>query len=152
MGDGSEDSDEDDPLLQLPTVHANPEEMAQERADHFFNLPRGGQEIQDEIDRSAPGQAAPDMVRAWIATQPNAGDRRDQEKDPRRARDQGHGRREASRAPMQSQGRDGREQGDASRQAKPAVPQFVPVNDEIMTEASQAPCRTTFHRRNTTGK
>ena len=40
---------------------------------------------------------------------------------------------------MQSQGRDGREQGDASRQAKPAVPQFVPVNDEIMTEASQAP-------------
>merc|ERR1711911_199047 len=101
--------------------------------------PRGGQEIQDEIDRSAPEQAAPDMVRAWIATQPNAGDRRDQEKDPRRARDQGHGRREASRAPMQGQGRDGQEQGDASRQAKPAVPKFVHVNDEIMTEASQAP-------------
>merc|ERR1712117_282633 len=63
MGDGSEDSEENDPLLQLPTVHANPKASVQTRADHFFNLPREGREVQDEIDRSAPEQAAPEMVR-----------------------------------------------------------------------------------------
>merc|ERR1711946_66183 len=63
LGDGStEDSEEDDPLLQLPTVQANPEELAREKAEHFFSLPRGGQEVQDEIDRSAPEQSAPDMI------------------------------------------------------------------------------------------
>ena len=39
---------------ELPTVHADPEELAREKAEHFFSLPRGGQEVQDEIDRSAP--------------------------------------------------------------------------------------------------
>ena len=73
MGDGSEDSEEDDPLLQLPTVHADPEALTQAKADHFFNLPREGREVQDEIDRSAPEQSAPDMMRAWLETQPNAG-------------------------------------------------------------------------------
>ena len=87
-----------------------------------------------------PEQSAPDMIRAWLATQPDIYGQLDQEKDPRRARDQGHGRREASQAPMPGQERNGPgERRNASRQDKPAVPHYVHVNDEIMTEASQVP-------------
>merc|ERR1711946_31604 len=71
LGDGStEDSEEDDPLLQLPTVQANPEGTALEQADHFFNMPNEGREIQDEIDRSRPEPSGADMIRAWLADQP----------------------------------------------------------------------------------
>merc|ERR1712020_852627 len=71
LDDGStENSEEEDQLLQLPIVELTPDAAAQAPADHFYRIPEAVPDIPDEIDRSRPEVPAPVKVQDWLGAFP----------------------------------------------------------------------------------
>ena len=70
LDDGStENSKEEDQLLQLPIIELTQEDAAQAPADHFYRMPEAALDIPDEIDQSQPEVPAPVKVQDWLEGQ-----------------------------------------------------------------------------------
>ena len=125
LDDGStENSEEEDQLLQLPIVELTPEAAAQAPADHFYRIPEAALDIPDEIDRSQPEVPAPVKVQDWLEGQAVIENASREGAQPTGAQGPGASRREAFwNEPHRAQEAGAREERQhASREIKPAGP------------------------------